>query len=355
MKKIMFVCQSLGSGGAERVVSVLSKALDKTEYQIFILAMNSREAAYSIEQTVRVLVPEKTIKGGNAGKLQRIATIRKEITRNNIDVVIAFSHYNAMFSVLAASGLKVRVIGSERNDPAQIQNRKVINILRNVLYSKLDCLVCQTNDAKAFFSDNIQKKSVIIMNPISDDLPAPFEGEREKRIVTFCRLDKQKNIPMLIDAFEKLYQKHAEYVLDIYGDGPEKENLIKYIEEKGLRSAIHLHPFCKDIHNQVRKASAFALSSNYEGLSNSMIEAMAIGLPTVVTDCPCGGAKMVIEDGVNGILVPVGDSDAMGSALLSVIEQPEYAKRLAEEGKIIRDILDSKVIANHWKRVIDLL
>ncbi len=353
MKKVMFVCQSLGNGGAERVVSVLTDELSEADYRVFILTMTKEKQVYNINKNVEIIAPHKNYNAGVLGKLQRVKIIRDEIIKHKIDVVVAFSHYNAMFSVIASYGLPVRIIGSERNDPAQLKNRKILNSIRNILYKKLDCLVCQTNEAQAYFPNKIQEKTTIILNPISASIIDPYCGEREKKIVTFCRLEPQKNLKMLIDAFEMLYEEHPDYELNIYGEGSERENLLNYIRNKGLANVISLKPFCKDVHQKVMKAAIFALSSNYEGLSNSMIEAMALGIPTVVTDCPCGGARMVIENNKNGIMVAVDDSRAMYEAFKKIIVSPKFAKELSDNGVKIRDKLNCKEIAKQWKKVID--
>ena len=243
--------------------------------------------------------------------------------------------------------------GSERNDPAQLKNRKILNSTRNILYKKLDCLVCQTDEAKAYFPNKIQEKTTIILNPISASIIDPYCGEKEKKIVTFCRLEPQKNLRMLIDAFEMLYEEYPDYELNIYGEGSERENLLNYIVSKGLVNVISIKPFCKDVHQKVMKATIFALPSNYEGLSNSMIEAMALGIPTVVTDCPCGGARMVIENNKNGIMVSVDDPKAMYEAFKKIIVSPKFAKELSNNGVKIRDKLNCKKIAKQWKKAID--
>lgn len=353
MEKVMFVCQSLGNGGAERVVSVLTDELSETDYRVFILTMTKEKQAYNINENVEIIAPRKNYSAGVLGKLQRVKIIRDEIIKHKIDVVVAFSHYNAMFSVIASYGLPVRIIGSERNDPAQLKNRKILNSTRNILYKKLDCLVCQTDEAKAYFPNKIQEKTTIILNPISASIIDPYCGEREKKIVTFCRLEPQKNLRMLIDAFEMLYEEHPDYELNIYGEGSERENLLNYIRNKGLANVISIKPFCKDVHQKVKKAAIFALSSNYEGLSNSMIEAMALGIPTVVTDCPCGGARMVIENNKNGIMVVMDDPKAMYEAFKKIIVSPRFAKELSDNSVKIRDKLNCKKIAKQWKKAID--
>ena len=353
MKKVMFVCQSLGNGGAERVVSVLTDELSEADYRVFILTMTKEKQVYNINENVEIVAPHKNYNAGILGKLQRVKIIRDEIIKHKIDVVVAFSHYNAMFSVIASYGLPVRIIGSERNDPAQLKNRKILNSTRNILYKKLDCLVCQTDEAKAYFPNKIQEKTTIILNPISASIIDPYCGEKEKKIVTFCRLEPQKNLRMLIDAFEMLYEQYPDYELNIYGEGSERENLLNYIVSKGLVNVISIKPFCKDVHQKVMKATIFALPSNYEGLSNSMIEAMALGIPTVVTDCPCGGARMVIENNKNGIMVSVDDPKAMYEAFKKIIVSPKFAKELSNNGVKIRDKLNCKKIAKQWKKAID--
>ena len=353
MKKVMFVCQSLGNGGAERVVSVLTDELSEADYRVFILTMTKEKQVYNINENVEIVAPHKNYNAGILGKLQRVKIIRDEIIKHKIDVVVAFSHYNAMFSVIASYGLPVRIIGSERNDPAQLKNRKILNSTRNILYKKLDCLVCQTDEAKAYFPNKIQEKTTIILNPISASIIDPYCGEKEKKIVTFCRLEPQKILRMLIDAFEMLYEEYPDYELNIYGEGSERENLLNYIVSKGLVNVISIKPFCKDVHQKVMKATIFALPSNYEGLSNSMIEAMALGIPTVVTDCPCGGARMVIENNKNGIMVAVDDPKAMYEAFKKIIVSPKFAKELSNNGVKIRDKLNCKKIAKQWKKAID--
>ena len=349
MQRILFVCLALANGGAERVVSVLSDSLLNNGNEIYILPLTNREQTYQVDKRIHLLKRDNE-RHGVVDKILRIKSIYKAIRKYNITTVIAFSHYNAMYSVVAARGLNVKVIGSERNDPAQVGNRKALNWLRMRLYKNLDALVCQTNDAKAYFPEDIQKKSVVILNPITDSLPAPYQGERKHRVVSFSRLEPQKNIPMLLEAFEMFQKSHPDYVLDIYGMGSLRDELI---EKTKNNSTIRIQQYTTDIHNAILDASMFCLSSDYEGMSNSMIEAMGCGIPTIVTDCPCGGARMVIRDGVNGIIVPVRDSMKMAEAMCKVADDKELAQKLSREGLKIRDTLDKRKISEQWEAVIN--
>ena len=125
------------------------------------------------------------------------------------------------------------------------------------------------------------------------------------------------------------------------------------IQEKNLDNTVFLHTAKPDIHTIVRDAAMFVSSSNYEGLSNSMLEAMAIGLPTICTDCPCGGAGMVIRDRENGLLVPVGDTEALCRALSEVAEDPALADKLSKNAVKIRDDLSVQRILEKWENVIE--
>jgi glycosyltransferase involved in cell wall biosynthesis len=136
-------------------------------------------------------------------------------------------------------------------------------------------------------------------------------------------LEKQKNLLLLIDAFALLYKEHPEYNLAIYGDGSEKKHIETYITKMLLEDCISVYESIPNIHEKIIDCAMFISSSDYEGLSNSMIEAMALGLPCVVTDCPCGGARMMITSYENGILVPVGDIQTMYEAMKYIIENPE--------------------------------
>lgn len=347
MKKVLFICNGLSIGGAERVVTLLANSLAK-ENKVYILSYLDSQKKYPLDENIKVIIGEPSV-----NKLNRIKEIRMIVKKEKIDTIIAFSHYHAMRAVIACIGLNVKIIGSERNDPAQLKNRKLINFARNILYRRLDCLVCQTKDAKEYFPKKIQRKAEVILNPISENLPKPYIGEREKKIVSFSRFEQQKNIPMLIEAFSKIHSKYPDYILELYGEGSEKNNIIKLVENKGLSDVVKICEFTQNIHEKVLKSSMFVLASNYEGLSNSMLEAMAIGIPTIVTDCPCGGARMVIKNRENGILVPVGNVDKLVENMKELIENKELALKLEQNSIKIREELAPNKIVKLWEKVIN--
>ena len=157
---------------------------------------------------------------------------------------------------------------------------------------------------------------------------------------------------MLINAFKSFQKNRSDYILEIYGDGPEKTKLEQYIFDNNLIDCVVLYPATKDVHSKVINAKMFVSTSDYEGLSNSMLEAMAIGLPVICTDCPCGGAKMIIDDGINGLLVPVQDEDALVAAMIRVADNEKFACEISKKGTKIREILSMRVIFEKWEQLV---
>lgn len=347
-RDIIFISAALAGGGAARVLSLLASQFTSKGYKVGILGFQQLEGEYEVNNQVeRDYGP-----AGNStsSKIKRVLWIR-EILRKNPDAkVVSFEYFVNMQTLLAAVGLPNRIIISERNDPARVGSNFPNKYLRRTLYRKAVILVCQTDDAAAYFSSRIRKR--IILNPIKPDLPPPVETQRRKTVVTFCRLEKQKNLSMLIVAFAELQKKYPEYTLEIYGEGSERDNLLAQIESLKLADSAFVLSQRSDIHSIVKDCAMFVLPSNYEGLSNSMIEALGLGLPTICTDCPCGGARMVINHGENGLLVPVGDVDALATAMASLAGNEQLSLELSVNSRRIREKLSLEKIAGEWEEIL---
>ena len=282
-KNIIFIINYFGNGGAATVMKILIEELRKDGYNIKLVVFLDDSKKYPIPDKVDyIIIKEKA-------KIKSIFQLRKILKKYSRSIVISFEYFINLKVIMANMFLKNKLIVSERNDPNTRGNN--IKGIRNFLYRFSNMLVCQTEDAKEYFPKYIKNKTVVIPNPVRDDLPKRFVGERNKNIVNFCRIEKQKNLPMLIDAFEIVLQKYPEYRLVIYGDGSEKNNIKQYIINKKLDEYIKLEEFTQNLHEKIKNFAMFVSSSNYEGISNSMLEAMAIGLPTICTDCPCGRCK----------------------------------------------------------------
>ena len=147
----------------------------------------------------------------------------------------------------------------------------------------------QTADGIGYFPAAIAKKAVIIPNPIDASIPQRYEGERAKKIVTVGRLHSQKNQALLLEAFSDFRAARTDYTLHIYGEGELEEKLKAYAVELGLGDSVVWHGFSARVKEEIADSRMFVLSSDFEGISNSMLEALAMGIPTISTDCPIGG------------------------------------------------------------------
>jgi glycosyltransferase involved in cell wall biosynthesis len=289
---------------------------------------------------------------------REINWIRNYLQQNPDMSVIVFLQPAIPIVLLAAQDLPNRIIISERADPNRLMKKRYGKKFIEKYYARADKAVFQTDDAMAVYPQNIAEKGTVIFNPLKENLPAPYHGERNNNITTFCRISNQKNLPLLVAAFADVHKKHPEYVLRIIGDAPNTEGeavvqaLNEQISSLGLNDAVIFEPFMKNVHKAVIKDAMYVSSSDSEGISNAMLEAMAIGMPVVCTDCPIGGAKAAITDGENGLLVPIKNADELAKAINRVIEDKELSAKLSENASYLRETISLNNIAKKWESLL---
>ena len=379
VRKIMFHLNSMGKGGAERVVSLLANEFVKKGMEVVVATEWYSEEEYELDAKVKRIhagLSEKEEKSSRVAKQWfRVKNLRKVLVQEVPDVLISFcvkANYRAM---MASTGTGIPVIVSVRNDP-KIDYVGAVNGFMNKLFlNRAAGCVFQTEEAQEFFDEVLQKKSIIICNPVNEKY---LQAERKmsvKKIVCVGRLVAQKNQMLLVNAFEKILKKYPDYHLYLYGDGSDdecKEELIRYVESaevkvleqqlestdvtKGvvkLNNHIHFMGLSSTLEKDMADASMFVLPSNYEGMPNALMEAMALGLPVISTDCPCGGSRYWIETGVNGQLVPVKDVDAMAEAVEYYIQNPERAEEMGAKARTrLKEATMDKVF-RQWKDYIE--
>ena len=398
-KKVVMVMPHMVGGGAERVAAQIMNKLNERGYDTrFILTSAKKNEVVRSdlnEKTELILLSEEmkaetsgqklvhlparaysTIFGklyekqgkyvpASIGKAtiewqyhREIKWLRNYLKQNPDMTVIAFSQPAMPIIVLAADKLPNKVIISERADPNRLMKKRYGKPFIEKYYTRADVAVFQTEDAKSVYPEAVSKKGTVIFNPLKDNLMQPYHGERNKYITTFCRISNQKNLPLLVEAFDQVHSKHPEYTLRIIGDGSNEEGreILQKIESRlnefGLKKSVKFEPFMKNVHEAVIKDAMYVNSSDYEGISNAMLEAMAIGMPVVCTDCPIGGAKATINNGENGLLVPIQNAEALANAMNHVIEDKELADKLSHNASQIRDELSLDKITEKWMQLL---
>lgn len=356
MRKIVFVIDTMKGGGAERVTAALANALcADPAHEIHVIAyVYDPENEYPLDSRI-IRHTVSCMEGGKLNRIfGRIRLLRQTIKTIAADCVVSLGSPLIVAPLTAAMvGLGIPLILSERNDPRRFPEKKLRRVLRMVYYTFCDGLVFQTRQARDYFPVFMRKKSSIICNPITKQLPPRYEGVREKRIVNFCRLVPQKNLDLLIDAFSDIAPEFPAYSLHLYGEGSERDRLEQKIRDMNLQERVILQGQSNRIYEDVRKAALFVSSSDYEGISNSMLEAISLGVPTICTDCPAGGARETICHGENGLLVPTGNRAAMAEAMRMVLRDPALGEKMSVAGTMLREQISAGAIAQKWMAVID--
>ena len=346
-KDIAIILSHGKTNGIFRVTDGLIREWKKQGHHVSVINANGKLMEDSFGKISREEM-EKEPKFKPFAIVRRFFLLKKFFRYHKEATIVALSISAITFASFFGLTVKNKVVLSERNDPAQYPESKFGRKLRDFCFRLADVCVFQTEDAGKYFSKSIQKKGVVIPNPINDQIPYFDVKEREKVIMSAGRLKPQKNYPLLIRAFAKFSASFPDYYLDIYGEGYLLEELVALADELGVKEKVRFKGFCSDIFPIMAKVGMFVMSSDYEGISNSMLEAIAIGTPTICTDCPVGGARQMIEDQVNGMLVPLGDVDALAAAMCKVAGDKEFAEMLGNNGKKIREKYPIEVIAEKW-------
>ncbi len=342
--KIVFVLPDMPGGGSERVVALLANEYVERGYEVSILLFAGRNVAYPLDKRVEVYIAGDVSRGNPFIMINRVIKMRRYYRKNKNCYIFSFCVRGTIFSVLATIGIPHRMLVSERNDPTKISHQR----LRNWSYGKAEKLILQTEAVKMYFPDNLRAKSAVIPNPVPEDLPEPYTGKRKKRVVFVGRLQLQKNPQLLIEAFKTFSLDYEDYELHIFGIGELEEELKKLVMKLNIEDKVVFRGFSSNIRQDIIDSAMYVLSSDYEGISNSMIEALAIGVPVISTDCPVWGSRMYIQNEENGLLVPIGDKIALSKAMKKIAGEPEYAKRISEKGTEIKEVYKLKRIADRF-------
>lgn len=349
---LMFVVDTLANGGAGRVVAEIASELCRRGHRVYVCTFRSNEVVYMLEEDIVHIDGGAIGHGKKPGFFQQVRFLHRQIRERNVTCVVSFLTVFNNVAILASAFTGARVVVSERNNPANDKNNVRDRILRKLIYRFADGFVFQTEAIRDWFSVSIARRSRIIGNPINPLLPEPFEGMRAKRIVMSGRLEPQKNYPMAISAFARVAAFVPEYILEIFGEGSLKEKLQAQIDELGMADRIFLRGYSRKLFDDIADAGIYLMTSDYEGMSNALMEALGLGIPVITTDHKGGGARSLIVSGENGMLIPIGDANMLEEKLRELIENPELQKKLSSNALNIRRQFAIGKIADEWETIL---
>ncbi len=369
MKSILFITNSLSFGGAEKMVIFVADSLASRGYKISIVNLKSTDTdkvtdyRRTLSDKVSVFeLPEiPTNKERNLFTVKFIKNIAK---KQKAELLVGFVGYPNMYAVIVGKILHIPSIISERGDPSRKNTekrtllQKFLSKVRWIIVNHATGGVFQTPEAQSYYCKHLQKHGVVINNPVYvfDDITIMPQYKRTKTIVSVGRFyNEQKRYDIMLKAFKIFLESHPEYILKLYGKGPDEKCIRQWCLE--LKLANHVK-FCGLTTNPMRDIVSdgmFLITSDYEGISNSLLEAMAVGLPCVATDHSPGGARLLIQDHENGLLAPVGNCEKLAAAMSEFAYNPDLAKKCGENAQEVINRFHPNRITDMWEQYINLL
>ena len=353
--RIAFVIPNLGSGGAERVASLLCNDWAGQDHEVTLLTFEEAGAEPFFPLDPRISLrplAAAELSRGVASMLSknfaRVSRLRAALRALRPDAIVAFMTEANVLTLAAARGLHAPVVISERNQPNRPGLGRMHKIARRLTYPLASAIVVQTEGIADWAESRFRVPVHVIPNPVprahSAGANAPAGAPL---IVSLGRLTSQKGLDLLIESFAQLAAKHQTWRVAIYGEGPERAALVRLVAKRGLADKVSLPGVTKDVPAALRQASLFVLPSRYEGYPNALVEALACGLPIVAADCP-GATAEILKDGLHGMLVPAGDVPALTRALDAMMSSPELRAAYARRAVGAVTALDVRAIGQRW-------
>lgn len=324
------------------------------DMDVSITSYEKRPQFYSVASNVKLNKYNFTNKSKLAEWLCDYRATKKYLQKRKAAVAISFLSRCNFMLILAGLFSKTKIIVCDRNNLLRKYPKYVFDVTC-FLYRFADVVCVQTNEMKTFYPQYLQKKIVVLENPLDfDEMAAQCEGqsiEKENTVISVGRLERQKDFVTLIKAYKKVAELYPDWKLKIYGQGNRKDELQDLIEKENLTTSVKLCGVTHTPFLEMKKARIFVLSSFYEGFPNVLCEAMHAGLPCISTKCECGPSEL-ITDGENGFLVDIGDIATMSEKMSLLIDDEELRNRLGRAAEKSTERLEYKTISSKWLEMI---
>ena len=364
--RVTLVISSLAAGGAERVLSTMANCWARCGWHVSLVTLDAVSTDfYPLHADVEriglgVSGASYTAWQAVRSNVARVARLRRAFRASRPQVVISFMAPTTVLTLMAAWKENVPVVVSERIDPTQYPLPRIWSAARRVAYRTASAVVVQTPEVRQWAERVVPPSHVhVIPNPVAlaeagakNTPAAPPALERTARhVVAMGRLDAQKGFDILVRAFADCYATRPEWRLTVLGEGNERHQLATLAEQLGVASVVRFPGRVTDPATVLRSADLFVLSSRYEGFPNALLEAMAVGLPVVATDCP-SGPKHIVRNGIDGILVPVENASSLAASMAALMDDESLRKRFGERATDVTERFGVGRIMAQWESLL---
>ncbi len=360
--RLTLVISTLRVGGAERVMTILSNEWVRRSRSVTLLTFTAPDEHpfFPVDEGVKVVPlaldrPSENVLIGLIANVRRARTLRRAIRASRPDVVISFMDRTNIVTLVATVGLPTPIIVSERSDPAHELLRWPWPLLRDVAYRRAARVVTLSDAALAYFAAPIRRRGRVIPNPVlplrAQATTPIVDPDGGPTVLAMGRLGREKGFDLLLEAFMSLDPVRRGWTMEIWGDGPMREQLEAARDRLGLGGVVQLPGITSQPGWTMARARLFVLSSRHEGFPAVLGEAMALGLPVVAFDCPSGPREM-IRDGVDGLLVPPGDINALAQTIDRVLGDDALRARLGDRAPEILDRFSLDRVMAMWDALL---
>jgi GalNAc-alpha-(1->4)-GalNAc-alpha-(1->3)-diNAcBac-PP-undecaprenol alpha-1,4-N-acetyl-D-galactosaminyltransferase len=354
---MVLVIGSLQGGGAERQLSEMANYWAAKGIRVIFATWMGPEVPdfYGLDSRVRrvflnVDISRTAMCRRVRATFQSVLKLRRLLSHAQPRVVLSFVTESNVLTILASCGLGIRVIVSERVQPAlHSMLPRTWRVLRRILYPCCEAIIAQTQEAAHWIQRNCRTDAAVIPNALRS-LP-PASVDREALIVGVGRLTRQKGFDLLLRSFAEVAPSFDGWRLVIIGEGEERANLLQLREDLLLTDRVELVGQITDVATWMARASLVVQPSRFEGFPNAVMEAMGMGAAVICADCPSGPADL-IEDGVNGRLVPVDDVAALARAMTDLMSHQGNRERLGREAANVRHRFRQDLVMAQWEKYL---
>jgi glycosyltransferase involved in cell wall biosynthesis len=362
--RLLIYIHSLENGGAERVVANLANYWVSIGWDITVVTVASpARDFYALDPAVarislNLTGSSRNVFAGFWRTARRAQALRRVLQRIRPDVALSVMHTANVILALAARGLPgLRAIGSEHNFPPKAPMGIIWETMRRHAYGRLTAVVALTQECASWLTAHSHARRIpVIPNPVAWPLsnhephiaPVTFCSSGRRILLGVGRLSMEKNFAALIDVFSRLASRHPAWDLVILGEGPLRDALHSQVQGAGLERRVCLPGSVGNMGDWYERAALYAMSSHFEGFPNTLVEAMAYGLPAVSFDCDTGPRDIIRHD-VDGFLVAPEDTKAMEAALDTLMADEQLREDFALRAIEARERFSMQKISSMWE------